>query len=58
MIKGQEILPDSNTLEQSGITDGSTMNIVIEPEKDINLCIKLGPRVVTCTVKTHCVCVS
>ena len=51
VIKGQEVLPDGITLEdQHGITDGSTINIVIEPEKEINLQIKLGPKVVTCLV--------
>ena len=43
VIKGQEVLPDDSTLEEHGIIDGSTVNIVIEPEKEINLCIKLGP---------------
>ena len=32
------------TLEEHGIIDGSTVNIVIEPEKEIRLTImKLGP---------------
>ena len=44
VIKGQEVLPVGSTLEENGITDGSTVNIVIEPDKDINLRIKLGPR--------------
>ena len=50
VIKGQEVLPDGGTLEEQGITDGSTVNIVIEPDKEINLHIKHGPRVVTCSV--------
>ena len=50
VIKGQEVLPDSSTLGEHGITDGSTVNIVIEPDKEINLTIKHGPRVVTCSV--------
>ena len=42
MIKGQEVLPDGSTLEEHGIIDGSTVNIVIEPEKEINIKIKWG----------------
>ena len=44
VIKGQEILPDGSTLEEHGIIDGSTVNIVIEPDKEISLKIKLGPK--------------
>ena len=44
MIKEQEVLPDGSTLEKHGIIDGSTVNIVIEPEKEINLKMKLGPK--------------
>ena len=51
-IKGQEVLQDDSTLEQHGIIDGSTVNIVIEPEKEINLQIKLGPKVFTHKVLT------
>ena len=43
MIKGQEVLPDGSTLDEHGIIDGSTVNIVIEPDKEINLNMKLGP---------------
>ena len=43
-IKGQDVLPDGSTLDENGIIDGSTINIVIEPEKEINLRIKLGPK--------------
>ena len=45
VIKGQEVLPDGSTLDEHGIIDGSTVNIIIEPEKEINLQIKLGPKV-------------
>ena len=50
VIKGQEVLRDGSTLEEHGVTDGSTINIVIEPAKEINLHVKHGPRVVTCSV--------
>ena len=44
VIKGQDVLPDGSTLEKQEIIDGSTVNIVIEPDKEINLKIKLGPK--------------
>ena len=44
VIKEQEVLPDGSTLDQHGIIDGATVNIVIEPDKEINLNIKLGPK--------------
>ena len=47
LLKGQEVLPDGSTLEEHGIIDGSTINIVIEPEKEINLRMKLGSRQLT-----------
>ena len=50
VMKGQNILPDSSTLQRHGFTDGSTVNIVTEPEKEIKLRVKLGPKEVTCSV--------
>ena len=44
VIKGQEVLPDGSTLDEHGIIDGSTVNIVIEPDKEISIKIKLGPK--------------
>ena len=44
VIKGQEVLPDGSTLDEHEIIDGSTVNIITEPEKEINLNIKLGPK--------------
>ena len=51
VIKGQEVLQDGSTLEEHGITDGSTVNIVIEPDKEINLKLKLGPKEFTQKIK-------
>ena len=51
VIKGQEVLQDGSTLEEHGIIDGSTVNIVIEPDKEINLRVKIGLKKVTCAVK-------
>ena len=51
MIQGQKVLQDGNTLEGHGITDGSTVNIAIEPDKEINLQIKLGSKEITYKVK-------
>ena len=42
VIKGQRVLTDGSTLEEQGITDGSTLNIVLEPEKEIDLHTSLG----------------
>ena len=52
VIKGQDVLPDGSTLEEHGIIDGSIVNIVIEPEKEINLLVKLGPKVFTHKMKS------
>ena len=52
MIKGQEVLPDGGTLDEHGIIDGSTINIIIEPDKEINLTFKLGPKEFTHKVKS------
>ena len=62
VIKGQEVLPDGSTLEEHGIIDGSTVNIVIAPDKEIKLNINLGPKEFThkvmssvpvCELKQH-----
>ena len=37
ILKGQEILPDDSTLVQHNISDGATVNIVIEPAKQITV---------------------
>ena len=37
ILKGQEILPDDSTLVQHNISDGDTVNIFIEPEKQITV---------------------
>ena len=52
VIKGQEVLPDGSTLEEQGITDGSTVNIIIEPDKEIKLIIKHGPKEVNLSVNS------
>ena len=44
IIKGQEVLPDGSTLKEYGFTDGSTVNIVIEPDKEISLRVVFGPK--------------
>ena len=40
ILKGQEILPDDSTLVHQKISDGDTVNIVFEPEKEIRIAIK------------------
>ena len=44
IIKGQEVLPYGSSLKDQGYTDGSTINIVIEPDKEINLRMAFGPK--------------
>ena len=59
VIKGQEVLTDGSILEQHEITDGSTVNIVMEPDKKINLHVTLGPKVVPRVQRiTQCACVT
>ena len=52
VIKGQEVLPDGSTLDEHEIIDGSIVNIVIEPEKEINLFVKIGFKEVMFAVKS------
>ena len=52
VIKGQEVLQDGSTLDEHGIIDGATVNIVIEPDKEISIKMKLGPKEFTRTVKS------
>ena len=57
MIQRQKVLQDGSTLEGHGITDGSTVNIVIEPDKEINLQIKLGSKEITYKANNSvCIC--
>ena len=56
VIKGQEVLSDGSNLKDHHITDGSTINIIIEPNKMINVRVKLGPKKVVCSV-LNSVCV-
>ena len=37
ILKGQEILPDDSTLVHHNISDGNTVNIVIEPDRHITI---------------------
>ena len=37
ILKGQEILPDDSTLVQHNISDGDTVNVLIEPNHDISV---------------------
>ena len=40
LLKGQEILPDDNTLAQHSISDGDTLSALIEPDKVIIVQLK------------------
>ena len=37
ILKGQEMLPDDSTLVQHNILDGDTINVIIEPDKQITV---------------------
>ena len=52
ILKGQKILPDDSTLAQHNISDGDTVNIVIEPEKKIVLNVQFGPQIFPIFVST------
>ena len=52
VIKGHEVLQDGWFLIRKGIIDGSIVNIVIEPDKEISLQMKLGPKQFTHKVKS------
>ena len=45
ILKEQEILPDDSTLVQHNISDGNTVNVLIEPEHDISIEVQCGPKV-------------
>ena len=44
ILKGQEILPDDSTLVQHNISDDDIVNVLIEPEKDIEIELQCGPK--------------
>ena len=45
ILKGQEILADDSTLVQHNISDGDTVNILIEPKQDIKAEAQCGPKI-------------
>ena len=45
ILKGQEILPDDSTLVQHNISDGDTVNVLIEPGGNIEVEVRCGPKV-------------
>ena len=50
ILKGQDVLADDSTLREFGIADGDTLNIVIEPDKEINVTVRVGPKTFSQTV--------
>ena len=53
ILKGQEILPDDSTLVQHNISDGNTVNILIEPENNIVIEVQCRPKTFVHNV-SHC----
>ena len=47
VLKGHQVLSDDSTLKEHGITDGSTINILIDPEECISVFVQCGPKVIT-----------
>ena len=45
VLKGQKILQDGSILEEQGITDASTVNILMELEQCISINVKCGPKI-------------
>ena len=54
LLKGKKMLREAATLEQCQLTHGATVNIVTEPEKNVNLKVKIGQKKVAITV-SNCV---
>ena len=50
ILKGQEILPDDSTLVQHKISDGNTVNIVIEPDATITIQVKYNSNIFSHTI--------
>ena len=44
ILKGQEILPDDSTLVQHNISNGDTVNVLIEPERNVEVEVQCGPK--------------
>ena len=51
ILKGKDVPPDDNTLVQLNLTNGTTLNIVIEPEKQITIQVDQGVQRSTFTYK-------
>ena len=45
VLKGQKILQDGSILEEQGITDASTVNILMDLEQCISINVKCGPKI-------------
>ena len=56
ILKGQEILPDDSTLVQHNISDGDTVNILIEPEQEIEVEVQCGAKIYKHKIN-HCMTV-
>ena len=44
LLKGRYVIPEGSTLDQLGITDGDTINILIEPDECVEIEVKCGPK--------------
>ena len=44
LFRGKYTIPDDSTLDELSITDGDTVNILIEPDQCVNIYVKCGPK--------------
>ena len=57
ILKGQEILPDDSSLVHHKISDGNTINIIIEPDVTITVQVKYNSKIfghaTSCSSSVH-----
>ena len=44
MFRGKYTIPDDSTLDELNITDGDTVNFLIEPDQCVNIYVECGPK--------------
>ena len=45
LFRGKYTIPDDSTLDELNISDGDTINILIEPDQCVNINVKCGPKI-------------
>ena len=57
VLKGKEGLPDDSTLDEHNITEGDVLNIITEPDKDINIQVRCGAETLPVSI-SYCTIVN